>query len=141
MRTKWLRSSPSSRARRELLLVCAAVLSLACSSGSSADPGFGPLAVGTWGGDSGGMIVGDTAMHLHIACTFGDVSGRITPDATGHFVVQGTYMLRAYPVSVGPTLPAVFTGQRGGNTVVISVTVNDTVQHAIVTRGPVTLTL
>ena len=128
-------------APRALLLAIAAAVAIACSSATTADPGTGPIAIGTWGGDSGALIVGDTAMHLHIACTFGDVSGRVTPDASGRFSVTGSYMLRAYPIQVGPTLPAVFNGQRFGNSLTISVTVNDTVQKTTVVRGPVTVTL
>jgi hypothetical protein len=54
------------------------------------------------------MIVGDTAMHLHIGCTFGDVSGRVPLGANGQFDVAGSYLLRAYPIAVGPTMPARF---------------------------------
>jgi len=53
----------------------------------------GALPVGTWGGDGAGMIVSDTSMHLHVGCTFGDVSGRVSV-ASGTFEVDGSYMLR-----------------------------------------------
>ena len=46
-------------------------------------------------------------------------------------------MLRAYPIAVGPTLPARFSGQLDGSTATITVTVNDTVQHTTVVKGPV----
>ncbi len=111
----------------------------ACSSstGASPLPSDGKLPLGSWGGDDSGMIVGDTAMHLHVGCTYGDVSGRIALDATGAFDVAGSYLLRAYPLAVGPTLPARFTGRLDGTTATVTVTVNDTVQHTTVVKGPV----
>ena len=96
----------------------------------------GALAVGTWGGDGAGVIVADTSMHVHIGCTFGDVSGRV-PLVNGAFDVAGSYMLRAYPITVGPTVPARFTGRVTGRIATITVTVNDTVQHQTVVKGPV----
>ena len=111
---------------------------LACGASSSTLPTFdGNLPLGTWGGDSAGLIVGDTALHLHIACTYGDVSGRIAVDASGNFDVEGSYMLRAYPVAIGPAVPARFRGHLDGGTVTVTVTVDDTVMHQTVTRGPV----
>ena len=85
------------------------------------------------------MIVSDTAMHLHIGCTYGDASGRIAIGSTGQFDVSGSYMLRAYPVAVGPSVPARFTGRLDGNTVTVTVTVNDTVEKKTVVKGPVTV--
>jgi hypothetical protein len=90
------------------------------------------------------MIVGDTAMHLHVGCTYGDVSGRIDVGASGQFDVTGSYMLRAFPIAVGPSVPARFKGQvnaANGGTATITVTVDDTVAKQTVVRGPVTLTL
>lgn len=113
----------------------------ACSSTSAVLPADGLVPLGNWGGDSSGMIVSDTATHLHIACTYGDVSGRITVDATGGFDVSGSYMLRAYPVTIGPSVPARFVGHLTGSTLTVSAIVNDTTQHKTVTRGPVTVTL
>jgi hypothetical protein len=116
----------------------AATLVLACSaSGPNMPPFDGALALGTWGGENAGMIVGDTAMHLHVGCTYGDVSGRVPVLAGGLFDVSGSYMLRAYPIAVGPTLPARFTGRLNGATVTITVTVDDTVMHQTVVKGPV----
>ena len=77
------------------LLVAAAAL-LACSTAQPIiPPSDGRVALGTWGGDSGGLIAGDTATHVHIGCTFGDVTGRIPVDSRGRFSVAGRYMLRA----------------------------------------------
>jgi hypothetical protein len=85
------------------------------------------------------MIVGDTAMHLHIGCTYGDVSGRV-PVTGGRFDVSGTYTLRAYPIAIGPAVPARFVGRIIGASATITVTVDDTVQHQTVVRGPVAVT-
>jgi hypothetical protein len=118
-------------------MFAAAVVAGACSSGPLRPPLDGNIALGTWGGDSAGMIVSDTAMHLHIACTYGDVSGRVPVSAAGTFDVSGTYMLHAYPVAIGPAMPARFVGQLDGSQVSVTVTVNDTIAHQTVVRGPV----
>jgi hypothetical protein len=118
------------------------VVAAACSSsGVNPVPADGKVPLGTWGGDNAGMIVGDTAMHLHVGCTFGDVSGRIAVDANGSFDVPGSYVLRAYPLLVGPSLPARFVGRLDGSVATVTVTVNDTVQHATVVKGPVIVLL
>ena len=115
-------------------------LAAACSSSrASAPPADGLLPLGNWGADGAGMIVSDTAMHLHVGCTYGDASGRIALSSTGQFDVAGSYMLRAYPVAVGPSVPARFTGRLDGNTVTVTVTVNDTVEKTTVVKGPVTV--
>lgn len=123
-------------------LLVFAVLVVACSSsgGTTLPPYDGLLALGTWGGDSAGMIVSDTAMHIHVACTFGDVSGRIPVTSDGRFDVSGSYTLRAYPITVGPSVPARFVGRIDGATATVTVTVNDTVEHKTVIRGPVVVT-
>ncbi len=121
---------------RVLVVLAALVAALTCSSGTSLPPFDGMLALGTWGGDSAGMIVGDTAMHIHIGCTYGDVSGRIPVGANGLFDVPGSYVLRAYPIAVGPSVPARFSGRLEGATVTITVTVDDTVQKKTVVLGP-----
>ncbi|MEO7457514.1 MAG: hypothetical protein ABIY52_14715 [Gemmatimonadaceae bacterium] len=129
------------RGRYIWMLSLAAAGSLACS-GYGSDPQAGALlSLGTWGGDAAGMIVGDTATHLHVGCTFGDVSGRIALQPNGTFSAQGSYVLRAYPILVGPAVPARFTGQVIGNVATVTVTVDDTVQHETVVKGPVVLTL
>ena len=114
---------------------------VACSSSTSSLTPDGLLALGTWGGDNAGMIVGDTAMHLHVGCTFGDVSGRVSIGATGSFDVQGSYMLRAFPIAVGPSVPARLVGKVEGAKATVSVTVNDTVEKKTVVLGPVVVTL
>ncbi|MES1259737.1 MAG: hypothetical protein ABUL71_04015 [Gemmatimonadota bacterium] len=120
-----------------LLIGIVAVLAAACSSSTNLPPYDGNVALGTWGGDTAGLIVSDTAMHLHIGCTFGDVSGRVPLSAGGDFDVTGSYQLHAYPIAVGPTVPARFVGHLSGSKLTITVTVNDTVAHATVVKGPV----
>jgi len=124
-----------------LIIGTAAIaMSVSCSSAVSSVPvSEGFVALGTWGGDSAGMIVGDTAMHLHVGCTYGDVSGRVPITAAGDFDVAGSYMLRAYPIAVGPSVPARFVGHVAGASITVTVTVDDTVEHKTVTRGPVTV--
>jgi hypothetical protein len=123
-----------------LSLSAASVALFACSSSGIALPPFdGKLALGTWGGDNAGMLVSDMAMHLTVGCTYGDVSGRITVAVDGSFDVAGSYMLRAYPVAFGPTVPARFRGQLDGATATVTVTVDDTVQHKTVVEGPVSV--
>lgn len=122
------------------LFIIATAIVAACSGSSTVTPVVdGRLAAGTWGGDTAGLIVEDTLFHLHIGCTFGDVSGRPTVDANGRFDVMGSYMLRAYPIAVGPAVPAEFTGKLDGTTLTVTVTVDDTVQHQQRVLGPVSV--
>ena len=123
-------------------VVLETILVAACSSpGTNLSPFTGELTLGTWGGSGAGLIVSDTSMHLHVGCTYGDVSGRIAFDATGAFDVSGSYMLHAYPITVGPSVPARFVGRLSGSTLTVTAIVNDTTQHTTVTRGPVSVTL
>jgi hypothetical protein len=121
---------------RVLLTVLVAV-TMACRTEDVArPPADGRLALGTWGGDSAGVIVNDTLTHVHIGCTYGDIPGRITLDAEGRFTRTGSYLLRAYPVAQGPTLPAQFVGRVLGSTLTITVTITDTINNQVVVRGP-----
>lgn len=123
-------------------LAVASIATIACSSTTSGVPiSDGVLPLGNWGGDSGAMIVSDTAMHLHIGCTFGDASGRIAVNQNGSVDVDGSYMLRAYPITIGPSVPAKFVGTLRGTTLTVTAIVTDTTTGKTVTRGPVTVTL
>jgi hypothetical protein len=117
---------------RSVLSVLSAFV-LACSGGPDAPGGE---ITGTWGGDDAGLIVADSATHVHIGCTSGDVAGSILPDASGRFDVGGEYTVDAHPVGPGTTHPARFSGRVTGNTMVLSVSLSDTSR----TFGPVTLT-
>ena len=99
------------------------------------------LQLGTWGGDSAGLIVSDTAMHLHIGCTYGDVSGRVPVDDGGAFDAAGSYVLQAYPVMVGPSMPARFVGRLDDKALTVTVTISDTIEHRTVVHGPVQVEL
>jgi hypothetical protein len=99
------------------------------------------IVVGTWGGENAGLIADDTSAHVHIACTFGNVAQGIEPGTDGRFDVPGSYVLRAYPVYVGPSLPARFQGTVTGRSLTLMVVVQDTVADTTVTLGPVKLYL
>ena len=127
--------------RRRLLAMggaSMALLAAVCTSGPS-DPSGGTLALGTWGGDNAGVIATDTVTHVHIGCTFGDMPGSIQLDEAGRFTVDGSYVLRAYPIMVGPPLPAQFSGQVQGRILTLVIAVNDTVEQKVVALGPVTV--
>ena len=134
------RTPVQSAATNRVVAFAFATVVIACASGPTLPPDDGSLPLGNWGSDSAALIVGDTAMHIHIGCTFGDVSGRIPLAADGSFDVVGSYMLRAYPIAIGPAVPARFVGRVRGVDVTVTVTVNDTVQHKTVVLGPVSAT-
>lgn len=123
-----------------LSAACIAAIVACAGSSTSVATSDGRLAVGTWGGDTAGMIVQDTALHLHIGCTFGDVSGRPMLDRDGRFEAAGSYTLRAYPIVVGPSVPARFVGKLDGTTLAVTVTIDDTVQKKTLVLGPVEVT-
>ncbi|MEP7380317.1 MAG: hypothetical protein ABI910_01455 [Gemmatimonadota bacterium] len=126
-----------------LLLAGATLLALgaACGSSTSSGESAQSLALGSWGGDSIGVIVGDTLVHVHIGCTKGDFRRPPALAADGSFDIAGTYILRAYPIEIGPALPARFTGSVRGGRLRITVAVDDTVTGERVTRGPATASL
>jgi hypothetical protein len=99
------------------------------------------IVVGTWGGENAGLIADDTSAHVHIACTFGNIRQGLDPLPGGVFDVPGEYVLRAYPVYVGPSLPARFQGSVSGRTLTLTVVVQDTTADTTVTLGPVQLWL
>jgi hypothetical protein len=86
------------------------------------------------------MIVSESATHFHINCTVGDVPRRIAVDGNRRFDVAGSYLLRAFPVAMGPTMPARFTGRLDGRNAIVTITVNDTVEHKTTILGPVVVT-
>jgi len=90
---------------------------------------------GRWGGENAGLIVDNTAVHVHIGCTLGDATGPIRPNPDGRFETVGTYNVDAYPVDRGITHPARFTGRIAGETMTLTVTLTDTNQ----VLGPVAL--
>ena len=125
--------------RSIVLLVCAG-LAAACGRGVL-PPASGKLASGTWGGDNAGLIVSDTVAHAHVGCTYGNFPAPVVLDQGGRFNVPGRYLLRAYPIAIGPPLPAQFAGIVTGNRLTFSVAVSDTVEKKLVVLGPVTVAL
>jgi hypothetical protein len=133
----------SHSARRALpasLLVLAVGLLTATCSDDGVSPSDGQLALGTWGASGAGVIATEQVTHVHVGCTFGDMPGLIQLDSDGRFTVDGSYVLRAYPVAVGPSLPAQFSGLVSGRTLTLAIAVNDTVENRIVALGPVEVT-
>ena len=131
---------PSRHKLTQRLAVAIAIASsLTCADNAILPPPGDELALGSWGGLNAGAIVQDSATHIHIGCTLGDVPGRIPLDDENRFDVAGSYLLRAFPVAVGPTMPAQFTGTVDGARLTFVVTVNDTVEKTIRVLGPVTV--
>ncbi len=122
---------------RVILAASAIILLRGCDA---AGPRPAPV-LGTWGGENAGLIADDTSAHVHIACTFGNARQGIALDAGGGFDVPGEYVLRAYPVAVGPPLPARYQGIVVGNAMTLRVTVTDTTADTIARLGPVRLVL
>lgn len=111
--------------------------SAACDSGSPSEPAADTLRVGTWGGDGAGVIVGDTIAHVHIHCTYGDFRAPISIHDNGQLSVTGSYLLTAYPIARGPTMPAVLTGMLRGTELTMSIVVADTIENRLTFLGPV----
>jgi hypothetical protein len=120
--------------RTALLLLLAA-----CGSRSVTPPDATKLSLGTWGGEDAGVIVEDSVAHVHIACTFGNFPAPVPLDGELRFTVDGSYVLRAYPVQTGPPLPAQFAGVVQGDRLTLTIAVNDTVEKKVVALGPVTV--
>ena len=110
-----------------------------CSDDPLVPPSDSRLALGTWGSDEAGVIATDSVTHVHVDCTYGDMPGNIPLDEDGRFTLDGSYVLRAYPIMIGPALPAQFSGRVSGRTLTLAIAVNDTVENKIVALGPVTV--
>jgi hypothetical protein len=123
---------------RGFLTPALVLLASTCTDGALV-PSDGRLAIGTWGGDNAGVIVSESAVHVHVGCTFGDIPQRVTLGPDGRFTADGSYVLRAFPVMVGPPLPAQFSGRVAGRTLTLAVAVNDTVEKKVVALGPVSV--
>jgi hypothetical protein len=119
-------------------IVAAGLLTADCSDGMLS-PSDDQLALGTWGGDDAGVVATDSLTHVHVGCTYGDMPGPIPLDPDGRFTVDGSYVLRAYPIMVGPSLPAQFSGRVSGRALTLAIAVNDTVEKKLVALGPVTV--
>ena len=124
-----------------LARVVGVTLAVAACSGQSVTGSAHVLTRGTWGGENAGAILDDTVAHVHIGCTLGNFPLPAVVDDQGRFSADGNYTLRAYPIAIGPELPAVFTGVVNGNRLTLSVAVDDTVEKKLVPLGPVTVVL
>lgn len=125
-------------------LLFAGLLAGTLAAGTCSSESLGPgdtLAEGTWGGDDVALMVGDTAVHVHFGCTYGDFPAPVDVDEDGRFSVSGEYVLDAYPVAVGPPLPAELAGVVRGNRLTMTVAVNDTTAGRLVVLGPDTVRL
>ena len=111
-------------------------LCVACTQEPVIVPSGPGLGAGTWGGENAGVLVQDSTAHVHVGCTNGYFPRATSLDAAGGFTVNGSYVLRAYPVQLGPDLPAQLQGVISGNRLTFSVIVNDTVEDKTVTVGP-----
>ena len=133
--------SRTTRIALVALLPLAATVVAHCTTYTAPSlPTVDGLVAGTWGGENAGLIVSDSSAHVHVGCTYGDFPAPVAVDADGRFDAAGSYLLRAYPVAVGPTLPARFAGVLRGDRVTLTVTVDDTVARKSVVLGPVTAT-
>src|SRR5262249_44085600 len=106
---------------RQLRILPACVLLGSCLDSGQLPPNDGKLAIGTWGGDNAGVIVSEEQGHVHVGCTFGDMPPNIQLDDSGRFTVSGSYVLRAYPIQQGPSLPASFSGRVSGAVLTLAI--------------------
>jgi hypothetical protein len=138
--------APDGSRTRLLRPYALAILLVVAAGPLACDEGVTPassekLEPGTWGGENAGVIVSDSVAHVHVGCTFGNFPLPIALDESGRFSVSGSYVLRAYPVAVGPSLPAHLGGVVRGKEMTLTIAVNDTVQKQAVVLGPITVTL
>ena len=105
MRSGITREAVRWRATTVSLVIAATAVLAQCHADSPTSAGT-RLAFGTWGGENLAVIAADTVTHVHFGCTFGDFSGTVALDASGRFSVNGSYMLHAFPIAVGPSMPA-----------------------------------
>jgi hypothetical protein len=123
-------------------LLCCLGVAASCSSSTNSSPEIpGQLAQGTWGTNGAGVVVGESLVHVHFNCTLGDFPRPESLDGDGRFNLAGSYVLRAFPVQLGPSLPARFSGVVRGNRLTLSVAIDDTVEKRLVALGPTTITL
>ncbi|MGZ8377988.1 MAG: hypothetical protein ACXW0Z_12210 [Gemmatirosa sp.] len=130
-----MRRGPT-RALTVALLVAGAAGACRIEIGRGVGSG-GTLAVGTWGGEGAAVVVGDTSVHVHVGCTTGDFPAPVRLSRDGSFDVAGRYQPRAFPVALGPHVPARFVGEVDGLTLTLTVAVDDTVEKRLRLYGPV----
>lgn len=126
------------RCVRALTVVLLAACRIEVGGGAGAGDA---LRAGTWGGEGAAVVVGDTSVHVHVGCTTGDFAAPVRLSRDGRFDVAGRYQPRAFPVAVGPHVPARFVGEVDGATLTLTVAVDDTVERRLRLYGPVTVRL
>ena len=119
---------------KRAVTLAAAIAVLGPCDATGIKPPEGSIA-GTWGGENAGLIADDTSAHVHIGCTYGNISQEIVPDAWGRFDVPGQQNITAHPVDLGVMHPARFSGRVVGGSMTLTVALTDTA----VTLGPVQL--
>jgi hypothetical protein len=125
---------------RGILLAASLLLLTTCDDDSLVETDPVRLEVGEWGGQNAGVLVSPTTAHVHVGCTLGDFPAPIALDGDGRFSVAGSYLVRAFPIAVGPTMPAQFAGVVRNGSLTLTVAVNDTIQKELIVLGPVTVT-
>jgi glycerol uptake facilitator-like aquaporin len=94
------------------------------------------LPSGEWGADRVQFVTSDSVTEVAYYCVGGTFAGNIIPDATGHFVVNGSFS----PYAVfAKFMPAQMSGQVSGNSLTFAVAVNDTARKEITSIGPATV--
>ena len=119
------------------MLVAAAAL-VACGR---SDVLFAPgshLPFGEWGADRVQFVTSDSVTEVVYYCVGGTFAGNIIPDASGHFIVNGSFAPYFGPVS-RPYMPAQMSGQVDGKTLTFAVAVNDTLNKKVISIGPATV--
>lgn len=122
-----------------LILIVVWLVAASCDDSEFSPLPDDMLALGTWGGDDVAVMVTEERTHVHVGCTFGDMPAEVPLDDKGRFAIDGNYVLRAYPVQLGPSLPAQFSGVVSSKTLTLAIAVNDTVEKKVVALGPVSV--
>ena len=122
-----------------LIVIFIGLVAASCDDSEFAPLPDDMLALGTWGGDDVAVMVTEERTHVHVGCTFGDMPAEVPLDGEGRFAIDGNYVLRAYPIQLGPSLPAQFSGVVSGKTLTLAIAVNDTVENKVVALGPVSV--
>lgn len=114
--------------RLVILLAAGAVsTSVACSHSAT---GPSTLPTGVWGGDHVSLTVKDGASHAEFDCAHGDVPSPWVVDAGHAFTLAGTFVREhGGPIRVDEVAdahPATYFGTLAADTMVLTITLNDT---------------
>lgn len=98
-----------------------------------------PSLAGVWGGDRANLQIAETGGRLTLDCASGSLPGELSPDAAGHFAVDGSW--EAYKPGPQPgdalpaTVPARFEGQLKGDTLHLVVKAGGEERRLTLVRG------